>query len=101
MVADEFVELFEGAFVEEELDALAGAEFSFFVLALAAFGAAASFGFRGALAKLFETIAILGGSGHRESAPEKARTKLRFARNAILYRLEIFLAFVFMELAKF
>src|SRR5579863_2629997 len=43
-VGDELVGLFEGAVVEQELDALAGRHFSFFVLALAALGSAAVFG---------------------------------------------------------
>ena len=46
-MADKFVELFESVFVEEKIDALAGGEFAGFVFALAAFGAAARFGFRG------------------------------------------------------
>jgi hypothetical protein len=37
-VGDELVEFFEGAFVEQQFDALAGGELAFFVLALAAFG---------------------------------------------------------------
>ena len=45
VVADEFVELLEGAFVEQQVDAFAGAELAFLVLALAALGAAAGFGF--------------------------------------------------------
>ena len=40
-VADEFVELFEGVFIEEKIDALARRQLAGFVLALAAFGAAA------------------------------------------------------------
>ena len=55
-VLDEFVEFFEGSFVEEEFDAFANGEFAFLVLALAAFRPAA--GFRGgvAVAKFFEAI---------------------------------------------
>ena len=45
VVADEFVELFEGAFVEQQVDAFAGAELALLVFALAALGAAAGFGF--------------------------------------------------------
>ena len=43
-VGDEFVGLFEGALVEEEVDALAGRELAEFVLAGAALGASAFFG---------------------------------------------------------
>ena len=43
-MGDEAVSLFEGAFVEQELDALARRHFAFFVLALAAFFSAAFFG---------------------------------------------------------
>ena len=71
MMADKFVELIERALVEEEFDALAGAELAFFVLALAPFGAAAGFGFRGAPAELFEGVAIFGRGGHRDSALER------------------------------
>jgi len=41
MMADELVEFFEGAFVEEEMDAFAGGELSVGVLAGLALGAAA------------------------------------------------------------
>ncbi len=43
-MGDELVGLLEGAFVEEEVDALAGGELAGFVLALAALGASALFG---------------------------------------------------------
>ena len=43
-VGDQLVGLFEGAFVEQEFDALAGRHLAFFVLALAALRAAAFFG---------------------------------------------------------
>ncbi len=43
-VRDEFVDFLKGAFVEQELDALAGGELAFLVLARAAFRAAAGFG---------------------------------------------------------
>ncbi len=43
-MGDQLVELFEGAVVEQQFDALAGAEFAFLVLAGAALGAAALFG---------------------------------------------------------
>src|SRR6185369_12393559 len=41
---DELVGLLEGAFVEQELDALARRHLTFFMLALAAFGTASGFG---------------------------------------------------------
>jgi len=63
-MSDEFVELLESAFVYEQFDAFARAELALFVLALAAFRAAARFGFRIELAKLFETVVVLAGSGH-------------------------------------
>ena len=44
VVRDQFVGLFEGAFVQQEFDALARRHFAFFVLALAALGSAAIFG---------------------------------------------------------
>jgi len=62
-MADEFVELLEGALVEEQVDALARAEFSLLVLAFAAFGAAARFGFGAQLAKLFEAVGPLAERG--------------------------------------
>ena len=40
-VGDQLVDLFEGAFVEQQFDALAGGEFALLVLARAAFGSAA------------------------------------------------------------
>ncbi len=43
-VGDQLVGFFEAGFVEQELDALAGGHFAFFVLAFAALGAAAVFG---------------------------------------------------------
>jgi len=43
-VGDQFVGFFEGAVVEQEVDALAGGELAFFVLAFAAGGSAAFFG---------------------------------------------------------
>ena len=65
VVADEFVELFEGAFVEQQVHAFAGAELALFVLALAAFGAAAGFGFGVELAELLEAIVVFAMGGHR------------------------------------
>ena len=53
---DEFVELLEGAFIEQQVHPLARAELAFFVLAFAAFWAAAFFGFGVAAAKLFEAV---------------------------------------------
>ena len=64
LVADEFVELFEGSFVEKQVHAFAGAELALFVLALATFGAAAGFGFGVELAELFEAIVMFTMGGH-------------------------------------
>jgi hypothetical protein len=55
-VLDEFVDFFEGAFVEEEFDAFAGSEFAFAVLALTAFGSSALFGGGVTAAEFFEAI---------------------------------------------
>ena len=60
-VADKFVELFEGAFVEEEIDALARGEFAGFVFALAAFGAAARFGFGAEAAEVVHAVFVFCG----------------------------------------
>ena len=59
LVADKLVEFFESAFVEKQIDPLARAELALLVLALAAFGAAARFGFRVSFAELFEAIVVL------------------------------------------
>jgi hypothetical protein len=64
VVADEFVEFFEGAFIEQQLHAFAGAELALFVFALPAFGAAARFSFGVELAKLFEAVVVFTMSGH-------------------------------------
>ncbi len=70
VVADEFVELFERAFIEQQVDAFAGAELALLVFALAALGAAASFGFAVELAELFEAVVVfaVGRSGHRRGS---------------------------------
>jgi hypothetical protein len=62
-MADEFVELFECAFVEEEVDAFARGEFAGFVFALATFGAATRFSFRAEAAKVVHAVFVLCGSG--------------------------------------
>ena len=72
LVADELVEFLEGAFVEQQVDALARAELAFLVLALAALRAAAGFGFGVALAELFEpavAFRILGRFLHQVYGP--------------------------------
>ena len=51
------------AFVEEEIDAFAGGEFSGFVFALAAFGATTRFGFGTKAAKVFHTVFVFRGGG--------------------------------------
>ncbi len=56
MVPHKFVELLEGAFIEQQVHPLPRAELAFFVLAFAAFSAAAFFGFGVAAAKLFEAV---------------------------------------------
>ncbi len=58
-VANKFVELFEGAFIEQQIDTFAGTELALFVLALAALGATAGFGFGIQLTKLFKSVVML------------------------------------------
>jgi hypothetical protein len=67
VVADELVELFEGALIEEQVDALAGAELALLVFALATLGTAARFGFVAAPAKFGEAIVLFRvfDVGHR------------------------------------
>jgi hypothetical protein len=55
-MGDELVELFEGAFVEEQFDALAGGELALFMLAIAAFFAAALLGRGMAAVELLESV---------------------------------------------
>jgi hypothetical protein len=66
VVADEFIEFFEGAFVEQQVNPFPGAEFALLVLALTALGATAGFGFAVEFAKLVEAVVVLavGGGGH-------------------------------------
>jgi hypothetical protein len=59
VVPDEFIQLLERTFIEKQIDALARAELARFVLAFAALGSAAFFGFRVALAKLVERVVAL------------------------------------------
>ena len=69
-MGDELVELFEGAFVEQQFDALARGEFAFFVLAVAAFFAAALLGGGVAAAQLLELVhglIVAGGVARRGS----------------------------------
>ena len=47
VVADKFIQLLEGTFIEEQINAFASGEFAGFMLALAAFRASACFGFGG------------------------------------------------------
>jgi hypothetical protein len=64
LMPNEFVELFEAAFIEQQVHAFAGAELALFVLALAAFGAAARFSFSVELAELFEAVVMFAVRGH-------------------------------------
>ncbi len=61
-MADKFVELLKSAFVEKQVDALPGGEFTFLVLAGAAFGAASSLGVGVAAAEFVKTV------GHKRLA---------------------------------
>jgi hypothetical protein len=62
-MGDELVEFLEGAFVEEQFDALAGGELAFFVLAVAAVFATALFGRGVAAAQLLELVHAFDCSG--------------------------------------
>src|ERR1700738_2861162 len=58
-MAHEFVELLEGVFVEEKMDALAGGELSRFVFALAALRTPAGFRFGVEFAELFHAVVMV------------------------------------------
>ena len=62
-VADEFVELFKRALVEQQMDALARGQLAGLVFALAALGAAASLGFRFQATQLLRAVIGFGGFG--------------------------------------
>ena len=72
-VRDEFVELLERAFIEQQRDALARRELSGLVLALAAFRAAAGFRFGAAAAQFVEWIGgmFFKSHGRRASVPQR------------------------------
>lgn len=57
-VADEGVELFEGAFVEEEVDALAGSHLAVAALAFETIGASAEFGIGAAAFEFGDRIIV-------------------------------------------
>ena len=64
---DELVEFFEGAFVEEQFDALAGGKFALFVLAVAAVFATTLLGGGVAAAELLELVHSFDCSWAREA----------------------------------
>src|SRR4029077_20180644 len=64
MVANKFVELLEGPFIEQQINPLASAELALFVLPLAALGAAALFSLSVPLAQLFEPIVMFSVITH-------------------------------------
>ena len=70
VMPDEFIEFFERAFVEQQINAFAGAELALLVFALAALGSAAGFGLAVKLAELVEAVVVLavGWSGHRRGS---------------------------------
>ena len=68
MMADEFVELFEGAFIEEQVNAFAGAELALLVLAFTALCSAARFGFGVQLAQLFQAVVMSAMFSHGNAA---------------------------------
>src|SRR5260370_19449575 len=52
MVAHEFIQLFKGTFIEQQIDSFAGGQFSRFVFAFATLQSAAGFGFLAAMTQL-------------------------------------------------
>jgi hypothetical protein len=68
VMADEFVELFEGAFVEQQVNSFARGEFSLLVLAFAALCSAARFGFGVQLAQLFQAVVMSAMFSHGNAA---------------------------------
>jgi hypothetical protein len=62
-VSDQFIELFEGAFIEQQLDALAGGEFAFAVLTGAAVVATTQFGGGVTAAEFLELVHSFDCSG--------------------------------------
>src|SRR4029077_11691337 len=64
MVANKFVELLEGPFIEQQINPLASAELALFVLPFAALGAAAFFSLSVPLAHLFEPIVMFSVITH-------------------------------------
>jgi hypothetical protein len=75
-VAYKFIEFFESAFIEKQINAFTSAELALLVLALAALGAAAGLGFRVQFAELFEAIVVLAVGRHRGN-PGKLKMELR------------------------
>ena len=75
-VADEFVELFEGVFVEEEVDAFARGELAGFVFAFAAFGAASGFGERVAALEFGYFLGAIHKGGIIEGRGENGRCEM-------------------------
>jgi hypothetical protein len=75
VVADEFIEFFEGAFVEQQVNAFSRAELALLVFALAALGTATGFGFAVEFAKFVETIVVLavGGGCHGRGSTMEQR----------------------------
>src|SRR6185437_3928528 len=82
MVLDEFVELLERIFIEEQLDALACVELSFFVLTFAPFCAAACFGLGATVREFVERIRgmFFRSHGRRASVPQRDEGGKRGAR---------------------
>ncbi len=72
-VPDELVQLLEGAFIEQEVDALARSELAGLALSLAALRPAASFSFRGKATQLFEPAMVFSFGCH-ERAPLQTRS---------------------------
>ena len=65
VVAHEFVQLLERAFIEQQSDAFARAELALLVLAVAALGATAGFGLGIELAELLQAVVMLAMRVHR------------------------------------
>ena len=80
-VADQFVELLEGAFVQQQVDALSRGELAGLMLAFAALETASGFGFRVQAAHLLRAVVTprslgaLGGFGGRNQAAFRFRQR--------------------------
>ena len=77
LMANKLVELFERAFVEQQVDAFARAELALLVLAFAALCSAALFGFGVELAQLLDAVVTLCRACFPSPLPERQANTLR------------------------